>query len=45
MGDPEEVLARVEPAVQGVDLRAEAVEALEEGVKLAVVERLPFHGR
>jgi hypothetical protein len=27
-----------------MDLGAEAVEALEQRVKLAVVERLPFHG-
>ncbi len=45
MRDPEQVLARVEPPVERMHLRAEAVEALEQSVKLAVVDRFPFHAR
>src|SRR5919202_5139517 len=41
--DPEQVLARVELAVQGPQLVGEAVEALEQGVELAVGELLALH--
>jgi hypothetical protein len=44
MRDPGEGLGRVEPPVQGVNLVAEPVEALEERVELAVVEGLPRFG-
>src|SRR5919202_138175 len=42
-GDPAQVLARVELAVQRPQLVGEAVEALEQGVELAVGELLSLH--
>jgi hypothetical protein len=38
--DPLELVVRVEAPVEGVHLVAEAVEPLEDGVELAVVQRL-----
>jgi hypothetical protein len=41
--DSKEAIAVVELAVQRVHLVAEAIEALEDRIELAVVERLSFH--
>lgn len=42
MGDALEAVRRLEPAVEGVDLVAEPVEAFEERVELPVVQVLPL---
>jgi hypothetical protein len=38
MRDPNEALCGLETAVEGVHLVAEAIEALEDGVELTVIE-------